>query len=583
LPASPRLSLTRRAPARTGGLLALCLCAVGLVAGGCGGSTHTAGTSADPASAIPASAPLYAGAVVRPTGALASEAQAAGKVLTHQSDPFLRLLAALQTPGSAKLDYAHDVAPWLGPHAAIFLTSLASTEPLLNLLEQGLLGGSGASFPFGSGGAQGAIVMDTTDPEGARSFLTGQAQHAGARAQTYRGVSYEATSGGLAFGLVDRFAVIGSQGALRSVIDTTQGGGALSKSGTYSKLLAVAPQQALAHIYVNPLAQSAGAAPGSSSTSASGGVLSLLTGSRPANISVLAKAGSLSLDADSLSPSGGATASTSLLSPSPEAASALVELPGDAWLAIGLPSAARGLPADISGLKGLTSLLGGSGVEAQGTLSLGSLLAGLLTPLEVMGAPTAEARRDYGRWMGSAGVFAGGSGLLNLQAAVVLDSSDATLSRAAVADLGHALRAQGAKVQSVSIPGTEAAISAAINGLPLALYVGAGRTAAGAAKFVLGLGEASIGAALNPTSTLASAASRTAAATSIGEGAQPSLILDTPTLLSLLEGVGLTESPSLSGFVPFLRSITTIAGGGRELSAEVSRYRLVINLAQAEG
>src|SRR5271167_1710638 len=91
---------------------------------GCG-SSHTSGSAADPAGAIPASAPLYAGALVRPTGSEKAAASASGRILTGQADPYLRLLGALQTPGSATLDFNRDVAPWLGPSAGIFVSSLS--------------------------------------------------------------------------------------------------------------------------------------------------------------------------------------------------------------------------------------------------------------------------------------------------------------------------------------------------------------------------------------------------------------------------------------------------------------------------
>jgi Protein of unknown function (DUF3352) len=549
--------------------LAVGLCALALATGGCG-SSHTNGTSADPSTAVPASAPVYAGAVVRPSGALRSEALAAGKALTHQADPYLRLLAALQTPGSPKLDYAHDVAPWLGPKAGLFLTSLASTSALTSVLEAGLLGREGTGIPFDS--VQGALVLDTRDPNAARSFLTEQAKRAGAHPRTYRGVSYEVSASGLAFGLVARFAVIGSQAALRAVIDTTQGGAALSATPTYGKLLAKAPAEALAHVYVNPSAKEAGAV----------GVLALLTGQRPANVSLLTKAGSIALDADTLPRSGApgsgaSSAAPGLFTADPEASQALAALPGDSWLAIGLAKTGNALPGDIRGLEGLGSLLS-SGPEAPGTLGLGSLLQGLLAPLKVLGAPTAQARRDFGSWMGPAGVFAAGSSLLELKAAVVIDSTDARRSRAAVVKLAGALRAAGGSTQPASIPGAEAALSATVKGLPLRLYVAAGKDTRGQAKFVLGLGEQAVGAALAPSSTLSAAASLHAASASVGEGAQPSLMLDLPTLLSLLEGVGLTESPSLAPVLPYLRAVSTISGGGHELGGEVERYRVVVGL-----
>ena len=53
-------------------------------------------------------------------------------------------------------------------------------------------------------------------------------------------------------------------------------------------------------------------------------------------------------------------------------------------------------------------------------------------------------------------------------------------------------------------------------------------------------------AALNPTATLAGSERAQAAAHALGEGIQPSLIVEVPTLLALLEGLGLTETEQLA-------------------------------------
>ncbi len=52
-------------------------------------------------------------------------------------------------------------------------------------------------------------------------------------------------------------------------------------------------------------------------------------------------------------------------------------------------------------------------------------------------------------------------------------------------------------------------------------------------------------------------------------------------MLSLLEGVGLTEDPSLAKVVPYLRAASTLSGGGHALSSEVQRVRLVLGLQHA--
>jgi hypothetical protein len=570
---SPRSGHTRVRLASVCTALALTL---GGGLAGCGSSSPS-GTSADPAAVVPSAAVLYAGATVRPTDTQATAALAAGKALTHEADPYLRLLATLQTPGAPQLNYAKELAPWLGPHAGIFLTSLSgSSSTLLSLIKQGLLGGTASSaFPFGSGGAQGAIVLDTTNVAKARSFLQALAKHAGAHNTTYKGLAYQSTSEGVSFGVVKRFAVIGSEAGMHSVIETADGSSSLARASGYTKLLAAGPSDALGHVYTG----TPGSAP-ASTTESSSGLLSLLAGSRQANISLVPAARSLTIDADTLT-----TASTGggagLLATDPEGAKALAELPGESWLAVGLGHLSTSIDEDVQGLESLSSLastLGGAGPESTAGLSLGGLLQGLLMPLGELGADTPQARKDFASWMGSGAVFAGGASLLELKGAVVISSKDPALSRAAVSKLAAALRKAGGSVTPTKIAGTEAAAVARLSGLPVVLDIADGRDATGQTKFVIGIGEASVQAALKPTSTMAGSATAEAAAGALGEGTQPSIILNLPTLLSLLEGVGLTEAPSISKFLPYLRSLTTLAGGGHSLGNEVERFKLVLGL-----
>jgi Protein of unknown function (DUF3352) len=574
------------------GAAAIALLALGLGAlPGCG-SSKSAGTAADPAGAVPATAPVYVAATVRPTGSQKEAALSTGRALTRQADPYLRLLALLQAPGAPALSFTRDVAPWLGPKAGIFLSSLGSSSQaqsalLQSLLQQGLLGesSSAGAFPFGTGRAQGAIVLDTTDTAKARSFLASEAQHAGAHAAAYHGASYQATAGGVAFGLVGSFAVIGSESAVHGVIDTIKGGPALIHASGYARLLAVAPSGALGHVYVGAAQSAAAAAGGTAAAGAARqgatGITQLLVGTREANISLVPAKGSLALDADVLAPSAASAGGGGLLAAGVDGAQAFSELPGDSWLAFGLGHVAATLGEDVQGLRALASLAtpaSGSEGAAGATLNIKGLLEGLLTPLAMLGGESAQAKRDFASWMGSGGIFASGGSLLELKGAVVITSKNPALSRAAVAKLAAQLRGNGSSVQPVSIAGTDAAVGARLTGLPLELIIADGRSSAGQTKFVLGLGEASVAAALNPSSTLAGAASAGAAAATLGEGIQPNLIVDFPTVLSLLEGVGLTEGPTLSKVVPYLRSLTTLAGGARTLAGGVERVRVVVGL-----
>ena len=577
MPTAPSHAPRRQPSALARAAWSLAACVV-LAAGvaGCG-SSSSPGSAVNPAGAVPASAPVYVGAIVRPEGGDKTAALSAGKTLSHQADPYSRLLVALQTPGSPALSFGSDVAPWLGPQAGIYLTSLASSGPVLSLLEQGLLGSSRASgtYPFGNGGAQGAIVMDTTDSSKAQSFLDSQAQHAQAHSASYRGVSYQISSGGVAFGLVDHLAVIGSESGLHGVIDTTLGGSSLLDSPSYSKLLSSAPAGTLAHVYSSPAAKAA-------APKGIGSLVGVLAGGRTANISLVPATSSISVYADTLT--GGATTGGGLLGFDPEGARALSDLPGESWLAVGLGNVGTSLSLDVSDLQTLASLVGSVGGSSEGQssglLSVNSLIEGLIKPLEVLGADTPEARRDFASWMGPAGVFGAGSSLLELKAGIIIDSKDPAASTAAVTKLADQLKAQGASIEPTVVPGTTASTGARISGLPLPLVIAAGRDSTGQAKFVMGLGEAAVTAALSPSSTLGSSASHQAAETALGESTQPNVILEFTTLISLLEGVGLTQDPTIAPLVPYLHSLTTLYGGGHQLSGEIDRYRLVLGLTQ---
>jgi Protein of unknown function (DUF3352) len=588
----PRWTVRRRARlARFAGALLACPLVVG--AAGCG-SAHPASSGGDPAGVVPASVAMYAEATVRPEGSLKQAALAAGHALSGQADPYLSLLGALQTPGSPQLEFKRDVSPWLGPKAGVFLSSAgaageAQVEQLLSHLQRGLLGGSSAApFAFSAHGVQGAIVMDTTDAAKARAFMAGQAARAGARPDTYRGVPVRVTAGGVGFGVVDQLLVIGSESALHGVIDTALGQPSLARSGTYSRLVASEPEEVLAHVYLSGSAATASSASASASPAAPAGargeglasLLGRLTGERPANLSLVPSTNSLELDVDTVSAAQG---SGGLLSSLAGGSQALGELPADSWFAVGLGDVAGTLGTDVRVLREFAQLAGGGGKEESSSpISLQGLLGALLSPLAALGAETPEAKREFQSWMGSAGLFASGSGLLDLKGGAVISSSDAASSQAAVGALAAKLRAGGSSIQPVAVPGTEAAVAARVPGLPLVLVIAAGRDASGAAKFVIGLGEASVAAVLGPTAKLASAPAYGAAASALSDGITPSVTVDFTTLLSVLEGAGLTEEKSVAPLVPYLRALTTLAGGGKRLSSGIERFRVTVGL-QAGG
>ncbi|HEX4564073.1 MAG TPA: hypothetical protein VH115_06415, partial [Solirubrobacteraceae bacterium] len=119
--------------------------------------------------------------------------------------------------------------------------------------------------------------------------------------------------------------------------------------------------------------------------------------------------------------------------------------------------------------------------------------------------------------------------------------------------------------------------------LPLALDIADGRDAAGHTKFVIGLGEGSVTAALTATSTLAGGPALSAGAEALGEGIRPSMTIEFPTLLGLLEAAGLTEDPTIAPFLGDVRALTTLAGGGSHPASGIERLRITVGLRQQAG
>ena len=594
----------RSAPPRRGLAAALALAALTGALAGCGSSAPT-GTNADPAGAVPSSAPVYVGAVVRPGGSLKSEALAAGRGLTHQPNPYTRLLGVLQTPGSPTLDFSREVAPWLGERAGLFFTALGSSEALTTLLVQGLTGsGSGALWPFGAsggtagaagGGGQGAIVLDTSDLAAAQKFVAGQASRASAHASSYKGVSFQATAGGDAFAVIDKLVVLGSEAGIRAVIDTTQGGATLKANASYTQLQSVAPAGTLWHVYTNPSALTkahiAGAS-GGATTASLPALLSVPAGTRPLNVSLVP--GSKLAGVRRRRRSGARRRHGR----------------AERWARRGgrggQPGARRTARRIVAGrrrgqrrrrrqraARNSRTALAGEHAGHHGRRRRREQPAGDIQrhgPARRAAHAAEGAQRQHPPGQARVPQLDGRSRRVRERGERPRTEGrrhdrlhrSGRLARRRRGTRG-ALRKSGAEATPATIPGTEAAVEAKITGLPVTLVIADGRAANGHAKFVLGLGETSIQDALNPPSTMSGAAGYSAAQTALGEGIQPSIVVNFPTLVSLLEGVGLTENPPVSTFIPYLRNSATLAGGGKSLGGGVERLRLVLGLQPSSG
>jgi hypothetical protein len=555
------------ARARSGALvLALCLIGAGATLAGCGSS----GSSGEPASLIPASAPLYASLAIKPSGGSSGEASTAAKKLTHLAEPYGSVAQALLSSEGSHVEFKRDIEPWVGDDASLFITSLdtsklpQSSSSVQALLEGGLSSAvsSLGTDAFGSSAAQGAIVLETSDVGGARSFLTKRAHEQQAHAATYRGISYQVSSSGAAEGIVKSFAVIGSETGFKSVVDTSLGGPAITSASGYSK----PPSNAIASVYVQPEALVKAVHGSSGATSQGISLLSqLFAGAQSASLSVTPTSNSISLQGEIHSASGSAPLFGQ------EGAKALGELPSGAWLAAGLGNVGANLPSALALLHSVSSFATSTVFASLG----GPAIEKLFTALD---SPSAKLQQDFGSWATSGGMFVSGTGLFNLQAALVISSRNPSASRAAVGKLAKLMQGAGAQVASAQIAGANAAVSVKLQGFPAVIFIANGQGTNGQAKFVLGLAQQSVQGALAPSSTLSTSPAYSSATSALGGGIEPSLIVEFPTMLGFLEGLGLTQSPGISNLVPYFKSLGTLTAGASSQGG-VQHFRVVLGLA----
>ncbi len=529
----------------------------------CGSSSSS--PNANPATVTPVSAPLYATIAIKPNGGTNGVAYLAARKLSHLAEPYGRIAQALLSTESGHLEYKRDIESWIGNTAGVFISSLStsglpqSTSSARTLLESVLAGNisSLGTNEFSSKGAQGAIVLATSNLSEARSFLSKRAQEQGAHTTSYRGVSFQVSPNGAAEGIVKTFAVLGSESGLKSAIETSLGGASIVGAPHY----ATPPANAIASAYVQPetLLKSVH---GSSGALGQGITLlgQVFAGAQTASVSVTPTSNSISVGGEVHSANG----TTPLFGQ--ESAKALGEMPGGAWLAAGVENIGADLPHAFALLHGVASLGTATLFSSLGGPSIEKLFAGL-------NASSAKLQQAFSSWAGSGGMFVSGTGLFNLEAALVIDSKNPSASDAAVGTLADTMRSSGAIVENASIPGTDKAVSVKLQGFPAVIFV-----ASGQGKFVLGLGQGSVQGALSPSSTLSTASSYASASSALGGGIEPSLIVEFPTMLGFLEGLGLTQEPGISNLVPYLKSLGTLTAGSVTRSG-VQQFRLVLGLA----
>jgi hypothetical protein len=513
--------------------LSLTCAALALTAAACGETAS--GGDADPASLVPANAPMYFEAAVQPTGDRREDAlAAAGKVL-RTDDPSGKLRGlindALAEEGDG-LTWEKDFAPWLGEDAGIWVSDLAAEEP---------------SF---------AAVVATKDSEAAAAAIAKFKQTGDATTWTKRshgGVDYEINEDGSAVGIVDDFAVVATEPAFKQTVDLSDGGDSLADADRYKDAVGDVDEESLGHYYMDTKAivdlamaedpeaaaqfeqfkaylpfDKLGPITGSFQADGEGMTLdTVLTGVPEGPFRELAKLYT-----------GGET-------------ELLGELPADAWGAFAMPRLGESAKTLFDSFAGA---LGGAAIAGQ-----------------VQQATGLNLEQDVFSWIGDVGVFVRGQSEADVDGALVIQSTDDAKAEAAFGKLIGLIGQQaGTQPEPVKLDGAEQAFTLEAEApQPVVVARGEGRV-------VVAFGEAAATAALSPDAKLGDSELLGQVEDVLGDDFQPSLLLDLPSVVKLVDATGAADA-EFEEARPYLEAFGTIAAGGKADGDRIeSRYAVTL-------
>jgi hypothetical protein len=512
----------------------LAVISLSLVVAGCGGSSASGGD--DPASAVPAGAAIYADATLRPEGSLREDAlAAAGKVL-RTSDPQGKIdelvTEAFASSEDPKVDYQKDIAPWLGEKVAIWAATTSGEEDF-----------------------RGAVIATTKDEEEAQAAIdravAGSDKSFSER--TYKDISYQASADSAA-GIVEGFAVFGTEPEFKKTVDAAKGDG-LSSDDRFEKAIDGLEDDRLGMFYFD-LQTVIGQATREGSVDA--GELEQLKRVFPFD-KIGPVAGAFMADGDRLAVDAAASVPEDALPgglgalPGGGSTPLFGELPGASWLALGSPDFGPSLKAIYERAAGA---LGGAAIENQLREQLGL-----------------DLQEDVFSWIGDVAFFARGTTMDTLEAGAVIEVTDAEKAKAAFPKLIGLAQSQGdVSARPVRIDGAESAFEAAAPGAPKPVVAARSED-----RVVIALGrEAAADALGGGDDELADSDTYAAAKSVLGDDVEPGFLLSMPAVLDLVQATGSADA-HFDKAKPYLEAFGVLAGGSSR-DGDTARSRFAAEL-----
>ncbi|MGK2939080.1 MAG: DUF3352 domain-containing protein [Solirubrobacteraceae bacterium] len=521
--------------------------ALSLPLAACGGSDSVGDNGPDPASAVPAKAPVYLEATVRPEGDLKDNTlQVAGKLLNSEN-PEEELKKFLQDAGTetdtGNFNYDEDLEPWLGQRVGLYFTELREGND-----------------------AQGALVLQVTDADKAKESLSKAAREPekgepapSVSEKQHNGTSYEVTTDDTAQTVVDDLALVGTEAGVKASLDALKSdGGALADADAFKKTSDALGEEdeSIGSLYVDVKSTiDQAVASGEVEKDQATALRQVLGASGFDTV-----AAGLSVEENALRVDIASPASKdipNLGNPS----EAVAALPGDSWLALGIGDIQKVVEYQLTQLSNVTALGGQADVN--------TLIEQLNRQLKI------NIREDLLAWMGEGAVFVRGTNLADIGGAIVVQSKDAAKTKASMETIERLVKLFGGKnvtVSPLTASGVEAGFVVRTEQFPLPVNV-----ALAGDKFIVAVTDPALQAAIKPAGTLGDNADFKAAADALGDGIKPSVYLGFRPVLDLVEGFGVGEDPDYKKAKPTLDQLRALAAGGNS-DDDVSRQRLVLTL-----
>jgi hypothetical protein len=512
------------------GALAL---AASVFAIGCGGDDAPAGL----ASLAPPDAPFYVEGVIDPDD---DQAAAIDSLVGRfgSFDPGATVTAALDGFFASQgfdANYADDVEPWLGDHAAVFVRSFDN-------------GDSSEVSDF-------AAMVEVTDPDAARDFIESAADSSepDLEQRDYEGTDYRYdASTGNAVGLVNDYAVVlGSEASFKVAVDASQGE-SLEESEDYDSHVAALPDDALATAFFEPATFiEAAIAQGSVDPAAVQMLKPLLGGplSDPVAAALTVQPNAASIDV---------AASIDSDAPDSTESPLLDDLPGGSWFAAALPDLGPTLERTLDEVS--NSGLPGAGtierqVEQETGLDLGS---------------------DVFSWLGDTAAFVQGTGAPGFSLGLIAQTSDPDGPHKLLDSVQHLIEQDSTTRSNGPPEGADYGFSFGNGSLGGDIEAGV------VGDMLVGTIGSSVDQALHPDRTLGDDPGYADAVTALGDGIAPALFIDLPQALVVAEN-GAADDPPGEGLDydairPYTDDLGAVIAGSRHTDGLVVT-RVTVTLA----